>query len=153
MYRLRVIPVFLPALRERREDIALLCGKLIETFNQTRRRRVERIAPATLSVLERQDWPGNIRELQNVLAYAYTMGDGPILEVSDLPPELVEQANTAGPANHVSTPPGARELDPESQHILAVLARTNGNKNRAAQILGMSRVTLWRRLRELGHEA
>ncbi|HEY6562336.1 MAG TPA: sigma 54-interacting transcriptional regulator [Polyangiaceae bacterium] len=149
MYRLRVIPIFLPALRERREDIGLLCEKLIESMNATSRRRIERVAPAALSVLERHDWPGNVRELRNALAYAYAMGDGPILEPSDLPAELLDPA--LGSAEAVNVAPSVPEgLDPQARRILQVLERTSGNKNRAAQILGMSRVTLWRRLRELG---
>jgi transcriptional regulator with PAS, ATPase and Fis domain len=146
MYRLRVIPIFLPSLRERREDIALLCEKLIETANKTRSRKIECVAPAAQSILDRYDWPGNVRELQNVLAYAYTVGDGPLLRVSDLPPELVEPTPDSLHADKASR---LEPADPKAQHILSVLARAHGNKERAAKILGMSRVTLWRRLREI----
>jgi transcriptional regulator with PAS, ATPase and Fis domain len=153
MYRLRVIPIFLPALRERSEDIALLCQKLIERMNTTARRRIERISPAALHVLELHDWPGNVRELANVLAYAYSIGEGPILQPTDLPPELLD------------TPPGRPDVqaavvaragegqsDPELRRILAALERTGGNKNRAARLLGISRITLWRKLRAAGLE-
>jgi two-component system response regulator AtoC len=145
LYRLRVIPIFLPALRERREDVGLLCSKFIEGMNPTSRRRIERVAPSALSLLVRQDWPGNVRELRNVLAYAYAVGDGPILQPNDLPPELlhgtlgVEQARLARAA-----------ASPEAQCLLEVLERTGGNKTQAANILGMSRVTLWRRMQALG---
>jgi transcriptional regulator with PAS, ATPase and Fis domain len=150
MYRLRVIPVFIPALRERRGDIPLLVSIFVASMSEMRRRRVDRVAPAALSILQRYDWPGNVRELKNVLAYAFAMGDGPTLTPADLPPELVDPA-IAG-AEQVSSPPASepRANDPEARRILDVLARTGGSRQRAAQILGMSRVTLWRRMRELG---
>ena len=150
MYRLRVIPIFLPALRERRDDISLLCEKFTLATNPTARRRIERLSPSALSVLERYDWPGNVRELRNVLAYAYAIGDGPILQPNDLPPELLEPSLGASEAAIASAPPVAGGLGTEAQRLLHVLERTNGNRTRAAQILGMNRVTLWRHLKALG---
>ena len=153
MYRLRVIPIFLPALRERKDDIALLCEKLLEQLGKTARRRVERVSPAAMRVLERYDWPGNVRELANVLAYALVIGQGPIVQPGDLPPELLdgtlEQLESEDSA---PTKPMASDT-PEARRILSVLARAGGNKNRAAQVLGISRVTLWRKLRALGLDA
>jgi transcriptional regulator with PAS, ATPase and Fis domain len=148
MYRLRVIPIFLPALRDRKEDIALLCEKLIESMNQTARRRIERVAPSALAVLERHDWPGNVRELRNALQYAYAIGDGPILRPSDLPPELLER--TLDTVDVGAGRSATSRLDPEARRIVAVLERNGGNRNKAAKVLGISRVTLWRRLRALG---
>jgi transcriptional regulator with PAS, ATPase and Fis domain len=151
MYRLRVIPIFLPALRDRKQDIALLCDKLLLQMNEGSRRTIERISPAALSVLERYDFPGNVRELINVLMYAYAIGDGPILEPGDLPAELLESAlgtPAALPAGSVDR----STLTAEARKILSVLERASGNKTRAAQILGISRVTLWRKLRALGLE-
>jgi transcriptional regulator with PAS, ATPase and Fis domain len=145
MYRLRVVTIYLPPLCERREDIALLCEKMIGELNRSKRRKIERVAPHTLSVLESYDWPGNIRELQNVLLYAYAIGDGPVLQPSDLPPELIA-LDAASPAEPERT---MIEGD-EAQKLRAALARTRGNKVEAAKLLGMSRVTLWRRLRALG---
>jgi transcriptional regulator with PAS, ATPase and Fis domain len=149
MYRLRVIPIFLPALRERKADIGLLCEKLMLGMNKTSQRTIERVAPPAAVILEAYDWPGNIRELQNVLAYAYTIGDGPLLLSGDLPPELFEAARAAE-----SQPTGpdssTRVMGKEAQQILDALNRTHGNKNQAAKLLGMSRVTLWRRVRSLG---
>ena len=150
MYRLRVIPIFLPALRERKEDIALLCSKLIESMNQSARRRIERVSPSALTVLERYDWPGNVRELKNVLAYAYALGEGPILQRTELPPELFEESLSLEPPGTERPDTSSQALEPEARRLLEVLERTGGNKNRAAKILGVSRVTLWRRLRAFG---
>lgn len=147
MYRLRVIPIFLPPLRERRGDVLLLAERFIARFNEKRGRRIERIAPATAALLESYDWPGNVRELQNVIAYAYAVGEGPTLLPSDLPPEFHEQGQLA-PAEPAPADPEA--LPPEARRILQVLERVGGNRERAARILGVSRVTLWRRMRDLG---
>jgi len=153
MYRLRVIPIFLPALRERREDIGLLCAKFIESMNPTARRRIERVAPAVLSLLERQEWPGNVRELRNVLTYAYAVGDGPILQPNDLPAELLDAALGAEPTGGEHSTRGAHSEQPlsaEATRLIDALRRTGGNKKQAANLLGVSRVTLWRRMQELG---
>jgi transcriptional regulator with PAS, ATPase and Fis domain len=144
MYRLRVIPIFLPSLRERREDVGLICAKFIDDMNPSSRRRIERVAPSVLALLARHDWPGNVRELRNVLAYAYAVGDGPILQPNDLPPELLDSAFGAGEVS------AEQASSPEARRLLEVLERTGGNKKRAANILGMSRVTLWRRMQALG---
>jgi transcriptional regulator with PAS, ATPase and Fis domain len=149
MYRLRVIPIFLPALRERREDISLLCEKLTQSMNKSSRRKVERVAPQALAVLERYDWPGNVRELQNVLAYAYAIGDGPLLQAADLPRELVDATSTTD-RTAASEDVSRGQLSAEAREMLAALDRVHGNKNRAAKLLGISRVTLWRRLQRLG---
>ena len=154
MYRLRVIPVYLPPLRARRGDIRLLTEKLIESANAQGRRRVEHVAPATWQFLEAHDWPGNIRELRNVLAYAYAIGEGPILAPSDLPAELVDRGfSFDGQTSSVAEVPALSSeptLSVEAQRIVHVLERTAGNRERAAKILGLSRVTLWRRMRDLG---
>ena len=151
MYRLRVIPIFLPPLRDRPGDVRLLCEKLCETYNETKRRKIEHVSPAALEVLMRYDFPGNVRELKNVLSYAYAIGDGPILVHADLPPELFESTPEAPSAAPAPPPPSA--ASPEATRILRALERTGGSRERAAQLLGMSRVTLWRRMRELEIEA
>jgi DNA-binding NtrC family response regulator len=150
MFRLRVIPIFLPPLRQRRQDIGLLCDKMIELMAPAARRKLERVSPSALALLERYDWPGNVRELANVLAYAFAIGDGPILTPSDLPPELFDPSQAAGVVQTQMPPEPPAAQDAESRRILSVLERTGGNKQQAAQILGMSRVTLWRRLKALG---
>jgi transcriptional regulator with PAS, ATPase and Fis domain len=151
MYRLRVIPIFLPALRERRGDVPLLAQKLIEELNRQGERQVARIAPAALAALEAYPWPGNVRELRNALEYAYVIGEGPVLAPSDLPIEIVEpgaapDAALIAPVN--APPPRSDAEDPELARIRRALERAGGNRERAAQILGMSRVTLWRRMRD-----
>jgi transcriptional regulator with PAS, ATPase and Fis domain len=147
MYRLRVIPIFLPALRERPGDVRLLVERFVEADNARRRRKIERVSPAAMHALESYDFPGNVRELKNVLAYAYVIGEGPVLEVSDLPPELTAPASDSfGAGAAAPRDPRASERD----RILFALERAHGSRARAAHALGMSRVTLWRKMREHG---
>ncbi|MEZ4402592.1 MAG: sigma 54-interacting transcriptional regulator [Kofleriaceae bacterium] len=152
MYRLRVIPVRLPPLRDRPTDVRLLTDKLVVEFNARGRRQVDSVAPAAAAALERHGWPGNVRELRNVLAYAFAIGDGPVLELRDLPDEL--QAPVAPPpeVTVVAAAAGPGDGPPEVRRIRDALARTGGNRDRAARLLGLSRVTLWRRMRALGIE-
>jgi transcriptional regulator with PAS, ATPase and Fis domain len=158
MYRLRVVPIFIPALRERVGDVMLLASRLIERLNQRGGRRIEEVSPAARALLEGHDFPGNVRELQNVLEYAYVIGDGPSLLDSDLPPELLDPslphddvpfaANVPPPLSlSLSTEPAASS---EAAKILRALERAGGSRDRAAKVLGYSRVTLWRRMRALG---
>jgi transcriptional regulator with PAS, ATPase and Fis domain len=157
MYRLRVVPIFLPALRERREDVPLLTQRVIDELNARDGRRITRIATDARDALSRYDWPGNVRELRNALEYAYVVGDGPVLLAADLPPELLDPA-AAGEV--VDTHPGAvpepalrRPETAESLEIRAALASAEGNREKAATLLGVSRVTLWRRMKQLGLES
>jgi transcriptional regulator with PAS, ATPase and Fis domain len=151
MYRLRVIPIFLPPLRERAGDVPLLAQRIVEQLNEKSRRKVERVAPAALRVLERHDWPGNVRELRNVLAYAFAVGDGPVLQATDLPPELLEEGPAAGPEAVVEPPrEPAPSGSPEAARIADALRRSGGSRARAAKLLGISRITLWRRMKEHG---
>lgn len=150
MYRLRVIPIFLPPLRSRQGDVELLARELIEQQNQRGRRRIEKIAPAALDALTSYDFPGNVRELRNALLYAYAIGAGPVLLPSDLPPEI--RGTVQSTAEPPRAMPAAAPTSPEAARILRVLERAGGSRERAAQVLGWSRVTLWRRMRELGLE-
>jgi transcriptional regulator with PAS, ATPase and Fis domain len=150
MYRLRVIPLFLPALRERRADLPLLCDRLCAEMNTTWARQISAVSPAALAVLERHDWPGNIRELKNVLAYAYAIGDGPTLQASDLPPELFEQDSAQAAPVWVTNDHDEAPQPAEKRRIQEVLERAGGSRERAAKILGLSRVTLWRRMKQYG---
>ncbi len=152
MFRLRVIPVRLPPLRERPGDVLLIGGKIIDELNARGRRQITSIAGAAQAALERYEWPGNVRELRNVLAYGYAIGDGATLRLVDLPPEVTAAPFAAeivvdgGGQAGMAAPSGE---PPEARRIRDALARTGGSKERAAKLLGLSRVTLWRRMRAL----
>lgn len=160
MFRLRVIPIRLPPLRERPCDVMLIASKIIDELNARGRRQVERVSAAAQVMLERHEWPGNVRELRNVLAYAFAIGEGPVIEVADLPAELaavtvggeisIAGATLAGESSAARDRDTGNGASEEARSIRDALARTGGNKDRAAKLLGLSRVTLWRRMRTLG---
>jgi two-component system response regulator AtoC len=155
MFRLRVIPVFLPPLRARQKDIALLAEKIIEELNARSARKVLRLSDDARAALERHDFPGNVRELRNILEYAFVVGEGPLIERRDLPPEIGFPEATAdgAPRDHVRpspSEPSDAAASPEAARIARALERASGNKSRAARALGMSRVTLWRHMKALG---
>ena len=143
-YKLRVVSLHLPPLRSRRGDVPLLVEKHIETLNSRGGRRVERVAPSVMTRLERHDWPGNVRELRSVIEAAFAIGDGPVLIENDLPRELLTP--------HIADVPMASSntSNDETARIQRALESTSGDRLRAAAILGMSRTTLWRRMRALG---
>ncbi|QSQ21238.1 sigma 54-interacting transcriptional regulator [Pyxidicoccus parkwayensis] len=146
MYRLRVVPVFLPSLRERPGDILPLAMRFLDELHQRGTRRVERFSPGARRLLEAHTWPGNVRELRNVMEYAYVIGEGPVVREADLPPEFSEPRARAPVAVGSVSPEVS--LDPE--RVREALARAGGNRSEAARLLGISRVTLWRRLRDMG---
>lgn len=156
MYRLRVVPLFLPPLRERPEDIAPLAQLFIEQLNARETRQVLGLLPATRARLEAFAWPGNVRELLNAIEYAHVLGDGPWLTPGELPAELGAIAppgeNLAPATLSPTTLPSAdSETKRADRELLAALERHAGHKGRAAQSLGISRATLWRRLKRLPH--
>jgi len=151
MYRLRIVPVFLPPLSARRGDVALLGHKMIEQLNAQGGRQITRISPGALEALTAYPWPGNVRELRSALEYAYVIGDGDQLVEADLPPEIIGTSPPGGTAAAANTSPVTADGHrPEARRIRVALERAAGNRERAAQILGMSRVTLWRRMRSYG---
>ncbi|MCC6998906.1 MAG: sigma 54-interacting transcriptional regulator [Deltaproteobacteria bacterium] len=157
MYRLRVVPLFLPPLRLRPGDVTLLAERAIDELNARGGRHIERISQGARALLEGHDWPGNVRELRNVLEYAYAIGEGPILVEADLPPELLSpEAQGSELSLSANRPPPedaalrSTRDQAEATRIRRALERAGGHRDRAARSLGLSRSTLWRRMRELG---
>lgn len=141
MFRVRVVPIFLPPLRERRGDVLALMWHFIDTFNERDYRRVTAIADDAYEALLAYPWPGNVRELHNAVEYAMTIGEGPTITLDELPPELRGEAPPR--------PEGAISLrEQERQRILQALRKAQGKKGKAAELLGVNRTTLWRKLRE-----
>jgi transcriptional regulator with PAS, ATPase and Fis domain len=153
MYRLRVIPIFIPPLRARGADVVLLAERIMEEMNGRGPRKIGRISQGAKDALARYEWPGNVRELRNVLEYAFAIGEGPVIVEGDLPNELLSPAADDDPAPLANTPPPLPETaqaSPEAAKILRAIERAGGSRARAAKSLGISRVTLWRRMKELG---
>jgi PAS domain S-box-containing protein len=139
-YRLNVIPIHIPPLRERRTDIPLLVEHFLGQLAAEGRSRPARISDEALSLLLEYDWPGNVRQLQNVLQYAIVKSRGRLIRPKDLPPELgglKTPKNRRGPV---------KKLDIDS--VRRALEKTAGNKARAARLLGVGRATLYRFINE-----
>ena len=166
-YRLNVVQIDLPPLRERREDIGLLASFFLERIGRREQREGLEFSPEARALLDRYDYPGNVRELENAVAHAVAVSDGRRLLPSDLPlalrsPRLLPHAaggTTRTSAGRTAAEPRAGEADPrdswsladvEREHILRVLRLHEGNATTAARQLGISRTTLWRKLREYG---
>lgn len=147
MYRLRVVPIFLPPLRERRKDVALLLWHFIVEYSTRGPRQIERIAPEAMRALLDYPWPGNVRELKNVVEYAFAVGRGPELLLSELPPEFREPQPRLISHYKGHAPPRGEE---EVERIRAVLRETGGRIDKAANSLGMSRATFWRKRKKVG---
>jgi formate hydrogenlyase transcriptional activator len=155
-YRLNVFPVRVPALRERREDIPLLVRHFVQQFSRRMNRSVETIPSETMQTLVRYDWPGNIRELQNVIERAVIVSTGPVLQVplDELRVRVpsAETSNGAGVYEEAGNMRGVLE-DAERKQILAALKQANwvvaGAKG-AAALLGMKRSTLQAHMQRLG---
>jgi transcriptional regulator with PAS, ATPase and Fis domain len=156
MYRLRVVPLFIPPLRERGRDVLVIAQRFIDEQNERGERQVLSMSRGAQARLLAHPFPGNVRELQNVIEYAFTMGDGPVLVESDLPPELrdmrardAERGAASVNVPRTGSAHAAPGRDDEAARIRFALERAAGHRGRAAQSLGISRATLWRRMRAL----
>jgi len=139
-YRLSVVTVVLPPLRERREDIPGLAGHFLRAFRDANEQTPGSIAPETLALLAAYDWPGNVRELQHAIERAAALTANPVLRPEDLPPKLVDAVRETA-----STPGSALGLkDVVTAHIRRVLKMAGWNKKLAAELLGIHRRTLYR---------
>jgi DNA-binding NtrC family response regulator len=147
-YRLNVIQVSLPPLRERREDIPLLAEHFLERFGQ-KQGRILRLSSDALERLLRYPWPGNVRELENAMERTAILAREEIVSPQDLPPHIATGTGL-GPAPSLPLEQSLVEI--EKAHILHILERCGRNYSRAADILGIGRTTLWRKLKEYGLE-
>ena len=146
-YRLNVVDIHLPALKDRREDIPLLAARFIKELAEKNHVQVSGITPAAMRLLENYDWPGNVRELRNTIEKMVVLSTGALLDVVDVPEQM---QSTTAPLVDLSSSVTLGEN--EKAQILAVLKEVGGNRTRAAQVLGISRRTLYRKLDEYAKE-
>jgi transcriptional regulator with PAS, ATPase and Fis domain len=137
-YRMRVVPLHLPPLRQRQGDIDALFWHFLGEMSEQGLRRIDGVTRAAMDAIRSYPWPGNVRELRSAIEYAFVIGEGPILDVPDLIPELRGEAPAGQPSLSLA--------ETERERIVAALARHKGRKAAAAADLGISRSTLWRRL-------
>ncbi|MGP1523236.1 MAG: sigma-54-dependent transcriptional regulator [Treponema sp.] len=143
-YRLNVVHIHVPPLRERRDDIPLLITAFLQEFAQENGKNIEGIDARARAALYKFDWPGNIRQLRNCLESAVVMCSGSIIKLEDLPPTIAG----SGEADSIAVPAGITMAEAEKIIILQNLAINKGNKSKTADILGIGRKTLHRKLDE-----
>lgn len=155
MFRLNIYPITLPALRERSEDIIPLFSLFLNRFNTHHEWQEIDIQGDVLALMERYSWPGNIRELENLCNYLCTVLDRPEISMHDIPSRMKALAAlvTQAPEDETTSQPESPDFSAQAQSISkddiqAALARFNNNKSQAARYLGISRMTLWRRLNQ-----
>ena len=173
-YRLNVVRIHIPPLRDRREDIVLLVNYFLKKFGKEQQHAPKSIAPSAIKTLEKYHWPGNVRELENVIRRALVVAKGDAILISDLAGEVTGQPAGSGARVSAGTPPSeagvseitslARQLfqwarrDPklkvipsiERELVIQALKETNGNQVHAAKLLGITRATLRKRVEKFG---
>ena len=148
-YRINVVSITAPALRDRRDDIPLLADYFLKRFSDKNKKSINRFSPRAMDLLMRYDWPGNIRELENAVERAVIMTRGHSIAPEELPgnlrrPDVENEVEATGPPAQVSLKQAEKEI------ILNTLKETGGNRTHTAKILGISRRTLQLKLKEYG---
>jgi DNA-binding NtrC family response regulator len=149
-YRLNVVTMTLPPLRERPGDVPALAQHFLERYRRELKRELRALTPDTLAALRRYAWPGNVRELENVIERAAVLADGPDVTPRDLPGEIREAGLTEGMSPEAARTYHAAVEEFKRGLIASTLRRTSGNRTRAARLLGLQRTYLARLIRDLG---
>jgi len=142
-YRLNVVPIFIPPLRERKEDIPFFVRYFMNEFRE-QEGKFESISRDAVQILMNHHWPGNVRELRNVIERIFVLGSGPVIDVNHLPLELVQAVSTSTEASSQ----GRTLSESEKDAILSALDKAEGNRVKAAKILGMGKSSLYRKLKQ-----
>jgi DNA-binding NtrC family response regulator len=149
-YRLRIVEILLPPLRERRSDIPVLANYFLGRHSARLRKPVKGITTRALGALMRHDWPGNARELENAIQSMIILTETDMLDVDVLPPGLANEGTGPGRAVELIEPQSLEEI--EAYFIAKTLRETQGNRATAAEILGIDKSTLWRKIKRYGLE-
>lgn len=143
-YRLNVVSIEVPALRERKEDIPLLTNHFVNRYNTRNESQVVRVTPEAMNALLSYHWPGNVRQLENVIARAFALGVRDTIGIDDLPPEIKEREQDLSASKTLNL------KDNETILIRKALAQAGGSKPEASQLLGINIATLYRKLKKCG---
>ncbi|MBN2645762.1 MAG: sigma 54-interacting transcriptional regulator [Desulfuromonadaceae bacterium] len=151
-YRIHVVSLKLPPLRERKEDIPLLAEHFISRFNRLQNRQIRGCRPQTLDLLMAHDWPGNVRELENVIERAFILCRGDWIDPGHLPPALVGSGAAPAAVDIAQRPIRNARQQSERQIILTALQQHRFNRQATARALGIHKTTLYRKMHALGLE-
>jgi transcriptional regulator with PAS, ATPase and Fis domain len=145
-FRINVLPIHLPPLRQRKEDIPLLVETFMRRLNEKTQKKIGGIQREAMNALVAYHWPGNVRELKSILHYAFTIAESGPINCDHLPPQLMAR----GPLKKGSPSLLKIKDQQEKQALLEALKDAGGNQTRAAEMLGVNRVTVWNRMRKYG---
>jgi DNA-binding NtrC family response regulator len=148
-YRLEVVPVTIPPLRERKEDIPVLVSHFIEKFNRNNRKQIRSVSSRTMGALLRYSWPGNVRELENCIERAAVMADKPVIDVEELGSLLRAGNGRVGPEPSKGDYQPRSLKEAERDHIIRTLEMVQGNRKHAAEVLGLSLRNLYYKLEQI----
>ncbi|MFW6105993.1 MAG: sigma-54 interaction domain-containing protein, partial [Desulfovermiculus sp.] len=144
-FRLRTVPFYVPPLRKRPEDIPPLVSHFLKILNQRYHKQVRAVDPKVMRIFIKHDWPGNIRELERTLEYAFVFVKGPVIFERHLPEITIQNHQQASMEDHTCL---AHKGSGDKQSVLWALSKSGGNRQHAADMLGISRTSLWRRMKE-----
>jgi len=149
-YRINVIPIRMPPLRERKDDVPLLVNHFLEKFKKKTNKKIEEVSPDAMSILSGYNWPGNVRELENVLERSVILSNHNVITPEDLPDSLLTSENKIKSKNTFEEECTLEKLN--KKYILRILDNYSWNQKKASSILGISTTTLWRKLKSYGIE-
>jgi transcriptional regulator with PAS, ATPase and Fis domain len=149
-FRINVFPLSVPALRERREDVPVIVQHFLRLNNAKTGKRILGLTPEAMEKLAAYDWPGNVRELRNAIEYAFVLCHSGAISRQHLPPKVVYDNVCAPPDLRASTPALSNQADHQREALLNALREQGGNQSAAARMLGVSRVTVWKRIKKYG---
>jgi len=155
-YRINVVPLHMPPLRQRDQDIIILANHFLQKFNKKRNKPVKGFTPETVAALQRYQWPGNVRELENLIEMLVVMKDEGFIEIDDLPPKIARLDKMEPEDMDLGTMRGTYQdmvNTFEKKLLTAALEQTGGIKSRAAKLLKIKRTTLAEKVKKLGLEA
>jgi len=147
-YRINVIPIAVPPLRERVEDIPVLTESFLRRIRLTTDTNIRGLSKDVINIFTDYRWPGNVRELKSVFEYAAVTCDGAIIEINHLPARISEDKTTESTADFIASNPNREEL--KKEQLIEALRQAGGNQSEAARILGVSRGTVWNRMKKFG---
>jgi transcriptional regulator with PAS, ATPase and Fis domain len=151
-YRINVIPIQIPPLRERIDDIPLLAEAFFRHLQLKTDKNIKGISNEAMELLIKYDWPGNVRELRSSFEYVFVTCQGTTINPEDLPP-IIQNRKPRFLNHGIPSTPTANRIQRQREELIKALEETGGNRSRTAEILGVSRVTVWNRMKRFGVSA
>jgi transcriptional regulator with PAS, ATPase and Fis domain len=149
-FRINVFPLGVPALRDRREDVPVIVQHFLRLNNAKTGKRILGLTPEAMEKMSAYDWPGNVRELRNAIEYAYVLCHSGAISSQHLPPKVVFDNQCAPPRAFAPEPGAPQRVGGPREALLVALRESGGNQSAAARRLGVSRVTVWKRIKKYG---